>query len=1226
MPVINNGSQNDRIRKLQARTIYAAYLTDKAAVDDKVLVQSSLNPQTSSDFTKMKEAALFFTAEELDYIIENNRTIYSKIVLALIVSSFAGNGYAGNLDGTGIQASFYQSQGMATDSLGNIYVADTANNLIRKITPLAVVTTYGGNGVANYVEGPALSACFNSPQGIVVDSTGNVYVADTGNNVIRKITPGGEVSTIAGSGTAAFANGSGISAGFNGPMGMTIDSSGNLYVVDTVNNRIRKIDTSVSPALVSTVAGLATSGSADGSQFIAKFNAPQGITIDSTGSLYVTDTGNNRIRKITMTSSATVISTLAGSTAGSEDGSGTSAKFNRPRGITIDSAGNIFVTDTNNYEIRKLTKEGVVTTYVGITTNSVPSDGSSETAGFSSPGAIAVDVSGNLYVVDNGNNTIKKLITYVVPNIPLRGPSSPTGLMAYPGNAFVNLVWSPPALSELSGLAITGYSITAIPALPSQPIFVSDVFARITGLINGTLYIFSVSAVNSLGSSSTTVTNTPLTTLSATIPNPPTAVSAVRDNNAAIVSWTAPTNNGGSPITRYKVTLVSGGLTAFSTVVASTATSAPALGLLNGTTYTVSVFAINNYGASTAGTTTVTPQAVTNAPFITSSTYADRSAILNWIPNTPSGVSAPTGFTVFYKVTSSGSESSVSYGLSLRTATIAGLTNNIQYTFRIIATNPVGQSPSSQLVIITPNPTAPSFITVGTLTPKDQSAVVRWTAPYNGGAAITSYTITAIDSNNNMLVFIIPAIPGSPTAAETALLSASQGSAVSWKVNGLTNGMSYRFTVLAVNGYPNANGQATATPISTTSIIPLRVVPDLVTNVATIAGNYQITVSWLALDLNTWTVPGTPGSAGEEVNKYSLAVCDSTGAALITITPNPIEFTDPSYINASTGTTLSHTITGLTNVNYIFKVSSFNSIGESAATSSAPVMALVEPANPTNLSTSPNILETSITLAWTPPPNGITGIPSIIKYLVNVYDTNSITLISVYDPTPSITNTPWEIPNLTTNYQYYFSIIARNSVGDSPESDKVTGTPILLVPTPPTFNANAITARTSSSFTVNWSGALGASYYTYTLNGSTVIPSSVASRSARFNGLSSSTNYILVVTASNTAGSTASSPLSVSTLAIPPPSPITLNLNSINTSGYATFSISGGDGATSLLIYIQQNSPTFINYGAAGISSGSYSTYFNVGAPYQYSISAYVIGNNSSGSTTSNTLNFYTAT
>lgn len=1073
MPVINNGSQHDRIMDLQNRIQYAAKMVEAQALEDKKIIKATLTGIEYSRYTPIINGPNLFTPKELAYVLENHRTNDSKIVLALIVSSFAGNGYAGKEDGTGIQASFYQSQGMTTDSAGNIYVSDTANNLIRKITPQAVVTTYAGNGVANYVEGAALSASFNIPQGIVIDSAGNLYVADTGNNVIRKITSGGQVSTIAGSGSAAFANGTGTSASFNGPTGMTIDSSGNLYVVDTGNNRIRKIVTSVSPAVVSTISGLATAGSVDGSASVATFNAPQGIAIDSTGSLYVTDTSNHRIRKIAMTPSPTVISTLAGATSGSADGTGTSATFNRPRGITIDATGNIFVADTNNYEIRKITQGGVVTTFAGLVTNAVPSDGSSATAGFSSPVAIAVDASGNLYVADNGNNTIKKLITYVVPNIPLGGPSSPTALVAYPGNAFINLVWSPPALSESSGLAITGYSITASPALPSQPIVVKDTFARITGLTNGTLYIFSVSAVNSLGSSSATATATPLISISATVPNPPTSVSAVRDNKAAIVSWTAPTNNGGSPITGYKVTFVSGGVTAFSTVVASTATSAPAVGLLNGTTYTVSIFALNNYGASTAGTTTVTPAAVSYAPYITSSTYADHSAILNWIPNTPSGVVAPTGFTIFYKLTSGGSESSTSYGASLRTATITGLTNNVQYTFRIIATNPVGQSPSSQLVNVTPNPTAPSSITVGTLTPKDQSAVVRWTAPYNGGAAITSYTITAIDTSNNTLILTIPAAAGSPTAAETALLSAAQSSAVSWKVNGLTNGTSYRFTVLAANGYPNANGQATATPISTNSAIPLRVTPDPVTAVTTVAGNYQVTVTWPALDLNTWTVPGTPGAAGEEVTKYMLTVCDSTGAALSTITPNPIEFTSPSYINATPGSTLSQVVTGLTNVNYIFKVSSFNSIGESAATSSSPVMALVEPAKPTNLSASPNTSETSITLAWTPPPNGVPGTPSITKYLVNVYDTDCVTLLSVYDPTPSITNTPCAIPGLTKDHQYCFSIIARNSVGDSPESDKVMGTPIIINPSIPQNVSASLSGDYATDANLFWSASTG---------------------------------------------------------------------------------------------------------------------------------------------------------
>jgi streptogramin lyase len=193
-------------------------MVEKQAIEEGKLIKPNFTPTDYATYIRLTEAPVIFSIEEFEYVLKNNSTsIRANIVLALVISTFAGNGYAGRGDSTGIQSSFYKPQGMVSDSFGNVYVADTENNLIRKISPLGVVTTYAGNGVANYVEGAASSASFNSPQGIVVDSLGNIYVADTGNNVIRKITPGGQVSTIAGSGSAAFADGTGTSASFNGP-------------------------------------------------------------------------------------------------------------------------------------------------------------------------------------------------------------------------------------------------------------------------------------------------------------------------------------------------------------------------------------------------------------------------------------------------------------------------------------------------------------------------------------------------------------------------------------------------------------------------------------------------------------------------------------------------------------------------------------------------------------------------------------------------------------------------------------------------------------------------------------------------------------------------------------------------------------------------------------------------------------------------------------------------
>ena len=263
-------------------------------------------------------------------------------------------------------------------------MADYSNSTIRRITPAGDVSTLAGPaGSTGSADGPRAAARFSSPQGVAVDTAGNVYVADTGNNTIRKITPAGIVSTLAGlAGTPGSTDGTGSAARFDGPYGVAADTAGNVYVADISNSTIRKI----TPAgEVTTLAGLAGSfGSADGTGSAARFDFPASVAVDRAGTVYVADFSSSTIRKITP---AGEVSTLAGlaNNYGSTDGPGSAARFLGPLGVAVDAAGNVYVADNNNHTIRKITPAGVVSTLAGLAEDPGSTDGAGSAARFSFP-------------------------------------------------------------------------------------------------------------------------------------------------------------------------------------------------------------------------------------------------------------------------------------------------------------------------------------------------------------------------------------------------------------------------------------------------------------------------------------------------------------------------------------------------------------------------------------------------------------------------------------------------------------------------------------------------------------------------------------------------------------------------------------------------------------------------------------------------------------------------
>ncbi len=712
------------------------------------------------------------------------------------VSILAGTGSSGTpTPGPAVSSALAGVNGLVVDASGNVYIADGENNKVFKITSGGILSVFAGTGaVSNYWEeppaitpGPATSANLAAPSGLAVDSSGNLYVAVSGSRQIVKITPGGTLEIVAGTGqwfdpfgdpptSPVLVPGPATSVDLNNPVGVAVDASGNLFILDDGYHQALKVTTG---GTLSVIAGTGVQGDpTPGPATSSRLVCPTEIAVDPSGNLYIPDSCARKVLKVTTDGTLSIFAGT-GVEGLPSPGPATSSPFDGPENITVDSAGNVFVNDWSSKVVVKITPAGTLTVVAGTGYQGRPTAGPVADSDLSYPYRVAVDTVGDIYILDYTYRLLEK-VTFTRPVV---APAAPTSLTATPGDGSALISFTAGAdggasISKYQYQLGSGSWVDAVGT--SSPITIS-------GLSNGTAYTVKLRAVNSAGSGAASVASSSFTPR--TVPGAPSITSVNPGDSTVSVEFTAG-STGGSLITGYEYQLNGSG----SWFSLGTTSSPASIGVTNGVAYTVKLRALNVAGSGAASVTSssFTPATTPSAPTSLVATKGDGSASIAFTAGSDGGA-AITNYK--YSTDNGSSWNAFSPAVTTPSVTIGGLTNGTTYSVKLRAVNSAGDGAASDAVSVTPR-TVPAAPTSLVATPGDGSVSVAFTAGADGGASITKYQFSIDD--------------GSTWADAVA------GTTSPVSITGLTNFTTYNVKLRAVN---SAGDGAASSSVSVTPAI-----------------------------------------------------------------------------------------------------------------------------------------------------------------------------------------------------------------------------------------------------------------------------------------------------------------------------------------------------------------------------------------------------------------------